>query len=186
MIKPHRSPRTTRVLASFATCLVAALSAGCSGSNEELRQWMADTRKEMKPVTPALTEPKLFEPYLYRDQGDVDPFDPGKVANALKALANKAPNGLAPDLSRRREPLEAYPLDTITMVGTLQRPNLRFALLRADNVVYQAKVGNFVGQNFGIITRIDESGVAIKETVQDAAGEWVERASTLQLQESKR
>jgi type IV pilus assembly protein PilP len=172
--------------AGFAATIAAISLAGCTGSNDELRQWMADTRKEMKPVTPTLAEPKTFEPFIYRDQNEIDPFDPGKVANALKALSTKASSGLAPDLSRRREPLEAYPLDTLTMVGTLQRPNLRYALVRADNVIYQVKVGNYVGQNFGIITRIDENEVAVKEIVQDAAGEWVERATTLQLQESKR
>jgi type IV pilus assembly protein PilP len=172
--------------ARLAAAAAVVVLAGCTGSNDELRQWMADTRKEMKPVTPTLAEPKTFEPFLYRDQNDIDPFDPGKVANALKALSTKASSGLAPDLSRRREPLEAYPLDTLTMVGTLQRPNLRYALVRADNVIYQVKVGNYVGQNFGIITRIDENEVAVKEVVQDAAGEWVERATTLQLQESKR
>ena len=165
---------------------VATLTlAGCSDSNDELRQWMADTRKEMRPVTATLTEPKTFEPFIYHDEGDIDPFDPGKVANALKTLSTKSTSGLAPDLNRRREPLEAFPLDTITMVGTLQRPNLRYALLRADNVVYQARVGNYLGQNFGIITRIDENEVDLKEVVQDASGEWVERAATLQLQEKK-
>ncbi len=163
-----------------------AVLAGCSGSNDELRQWMADTRKEMRPVTATLAEPKTFQPFVYQDQGQIDPFDPGKVANALKALSAKSTSGLAPDLSRRREPLEAYPVDTITMVGTLQRPNLRYALLRADGLVYQIKVGNYIGQNFGIVTRIDENEVALKEVVQDAAGEWVERATTLQLQENKR
>ena len=164
----------------------ATLLAACSGSNDELRQWMADTRKEMRPVTATLAEPKTFEPFLYKDQGEIDPFDPGKVANALKALSAKSASGLAPDLSRRKEPLEAYTVDTIAMVGTLQRPNLRYALLRADGVIYQIKVGNYIGQNFGIVTRIDENELAIKEVVQDAAGEWVERTTTLQLQESKR
>ncbi len=162
------------------------LVAGCSGSNDELRQWMADTRKEMKPVTATLAEPKTFEPFLYKDQNEIDPFDPGKVANALKALSAKSNSGFAPDLNRRREPLEGYPVDTITMVGTLQRPNLRYALLRADGVIYQVKVGNYIGQNFGIVTKIDENEVVLKEVVQDAAGEWVERATTLQLQENKR
>jgi type IV pilus assembly protein PilP len=169
-----------------AAALAVATLAGCSGSQDELRQWMADTRKDMKPVTPTLAEPKTFEPFLYRDQTDIDPFDPGKVANALKSLSTKSTSGLAPDLSRRREPLEAYPLDSISMVGTLQRPNLRYALLRADNVVYQVRVGNYIGQNFGIVTKIDENEVDIKEIVQDAGGEWVERPTTLQLQESKR
>lgn len=162
------------------------LVAGCSGSNDELRQWMADTRKEMKPVTATLAEPKTFEPFLYKDQNEIDPFDPGKVANALKALSAKSNSGFAPDLNRRREPLEGYPVDTITMVGTLQRPNLRYALLRADGVIHQVKVGNYIGQNFGIVTKIDENEVVLKEVVQDAAGEWVERATTLQLQENKR
>ena len=175
-----------RVLRTFVLGACVAAVAGCGGSNDELRQWMADTRKEMKPVPATLAEPKTFEAFLYRDQNDIDPFDPSKVANALQALSTKSNNGLAPDLSRRREPLETYPLDTITMVGTLQRPNLRYALLRADNVVYPIKVGNYIGQNFGIVTRIDENEVALKEVVQDAAGEWVERTSTLQLQESKR
>jgi len=164
----------------------AAVLCGCSGSNDELRQWMADTRKEMKPVTATLAEPKTFEPFLYKDQNEIDPFDPGKVANALKTLSAKSTSGYAPDLSRRKEPLESYPIDTITMVGTLQRPNLRYALLRADGVIYQIKVGNYIGQNFGIVTKIDENAVALKEVVQDAAGEWVERATTLQLQENKR
>ena len=166
--------------------LAATILAGCSGSNEELRQWMADTRKEMRPVTSTIAEPKTFEPFVYHDQADIDPFDPSKVANALKSLSAKSTSGLAPDLSRRREPLEAYPVDAIAMVGTLQGPKLRYALLRADGVIYQAKVGNYVGQNFGLITRIDENEVAIKEIVQDAAGEWVERPTTLQLQESKK
>lgn len=166
---------------------VACLAlAGCGGSNDELRQWMSDARKEMRPVTPKVNEPKVFEPFIYRDQNDIDPFDPTKISNALKALASKSSSGLAPDLARRREPLEAYPLDTITMVGTLQRPNLKYALLRADGVIYQVKVGNYVGQNFGLVTRIDENQVTLREVVQDAAGEWVERTTTLQLQESKK
>lgn len=171
------------LLLAGAACL---LLSGCGGSNDELRQWMSDVRKEMRPVTPKVNEPKVFEPFIYHDQNDVDPFDPSKISNALKALAAKSNSGLAPDLSRRREPLEAFPLDTITMVGTLERPNLKYALLRADGVIYQVKVGNYVGQNFGLVTRIDENQVTLREVVQDAAGEWVERTTTLQLQENKK
>ncbi len=168
-----------------AGALIASLAA-CGSGNDELRQWMSDVRKDMKPVTPTVNEPKTFEPFLYRDQTEVDPFDPGKVTNALKALSARSSSGLAPDLSRRRESLESYPLDTIVMVGELQRGPSRFALLRADGIVYQVKLGNYVGQNFGIVTRIAENELTLKEVVQDAAGEWVERTSTLQLQESKR
>ena len=166
--------------------LLASLLAACGGSGDELRQWMADTRKEMRPVTPKVTEPKTFEPFIYRNPGEIDPFDPAKISNALRKLSSQSTSGLAPDVSRRKEPLESFPIDTISMVGTLQRSNLRYALLRADGLVYQVKVGNYVGQNFGIVTAIGDNTVTLKEVVQDAAGEWVERVSTLQLQESKK
>ena len=178
------SVRALRV--AVAASAVAALLSACGSSNDELRQWMSDVRKDMRPVTPVVNEPKTFAPFLYRDQNEIDPFAPSKVTNALKALSAKSSSGLAPDLARRREPLEAYPLDTVVMVGELQRGPSRFALLRADGIVYQVKPGNYVGQNFGIVTRINENEVTLKEVVQDAAGEWVERTSTLQLQESKR
>ena len=89
-------------------------------------------------------------------------------------------------MDRRREPLEAFPLDTIHMVGVLRRPDAVAALLQVDRVVYQARVGNYIGQNFGVITKITEGEVTLKETVQDSSGDWVERITTLQLQESKK
>jgi type IV pilus assembly protein PilP len=70
------------------------------------------------------------------------------------------------------------------MVGTLSKPGLQFVLLRAEGIVYPVKLGNYVGQNFGVVTKISDSQVTLKEVVQDASGEWVERISTLQLQES--
>jgi type IV pilus assembly protein PilP len=166
--------------------LVVMLASGCTGSEDELRQWMADARKDVHPINPHLSEPKTFEPYIYAEQSQVDPFDPAKITNALKRLASKSTNGLAPDPTRRREPLEAFPLDSIAMVGTLSRPKDHYALLRADGVVYQIKTGMYVGQNFGIVTQISDNQVTLKEVVQDASGEWVERISTLQLQESSK
>ena len=103
------------------------------------------------------------------------------------AIAKENPNNnnkLKPNLDRRKEPLEAFPLDAVKMVGTLQRAGLSYALLQIDKTVYQAKVGNYVGQNFGMITNITESEIEIKEVVQDATGDWVERPAKLELQEA--
>ena len=61
-----------------------------------------------------------------------------------------------------------------------------FALLRVDNLLYQVKAGDYIGQNYGKITRITETNLAVREIVQDAAGEWIERPSSLQLQERAR
>jgi len=72
------------------------------------------------------------------------------------------------------------------MVGLIEDKKLRNALIQVDKTVYQARVGNYLGQNFGMITKITETEVEIKEIVQDAAGEWVERTATLELQEAKK
>jgi type IV pilus assembly protein PilP len=60
------------------------------------------------------------------------------------------------------------------------------ALLKVDNLLYQVKVGDHLGQNYGRITGINETEVNIREIVQDAAGEWIERSTNLQLQEKAR
>jgi len=86
-------------------------------------------------------------------------------------------------MKRRREPLEAYPLDALMMVGSVQRGGAPSALLRADSLLYQVKVGDYIGQNYGRVTRITETEIVLREIVQDTVGEWVERTSTLTLQE---
>jgi type IV pilus assembly protein PilP len=86
-------------------------------------------------------------------------------------------------MKRRKEPLESFPLDTMSMVGSVSNKGAPIALLKVDNLLYQVKPGDYLGQNFGRITRITETEVALREVVQDAAGEWTERVATLQLQE---
>ena len=105
---------------------------------------------------------------------------------ALKRDSNKATANAAlitPELSRRKEPLEAMPLDAISMVGSLTKAAQPVALVRVDNLIYQVRVGNYLGQNYGRITAVTEAGIALREIVQDAAGEWLERPATLQLLE---
>jgi type IV pilus assembly protein PilP len=70
------------------------------------------------------------------------------------------------------------------MVGSLRRGGVNVALLRADTALHQVHVGNYIGQNFGRVLQISESEVAIREVVQDAAGDWVQRDTALRLQES--
>ena len=89
-------------------------------------------------------------------------------------------------MNRRKEPLEAYPTDGMTMVGSVTQRGLPVALLRVDRLLYQVKLGDYLGQNFGKIMRISETEVVLREIVQDAAGEWIERTSTLKLQEKAR
>lgn len=164
---------------------VSLLIAGCGSDQPELKAWMDEARRNTPIAKNTVAEPKKFEPYRYSSASSIDPFSQAKLSVAITTLAAKS-NSLAPDLTRRREPLENYPTDTIRMVGHIKQGPRDMALLKAENLLYQAHVGNYVGQNFGLITKVSETQIMLKELVQDAAGEWVERETTLELQESKK
>jgi type IV pilus assembly protein PilP len=173
-------------LSKGALALAAALLAGCSDSDvKEVRQWMDATKAGTKRSVKPLTEPKTFIPFAYAAREAVDPFSPNKLLAELARVAAKSDNRFKPDMDRRKELLESYPLDTFRMVGILQKGGVNYALLQIDRMVYQARAGMRLGQNYGIVTGVTEQAVDIKEVVQDAGGEWVERMSKLELQESK-
>lgn len=164
-----------------------ALLAGCDVSGTgEVQQWIAETRASVRPVVQPVAEPKQFSPQSYDGRGTIDPFDPQKVVMAVarQQQARASASAVKPDLDRRREALEGFPLDQVRMVGMLKQSDTNAALLEAAGTTYLARVGNYVGQNFGLITRITETEVQLKEIVQDAAGEWVERPAKLELQDA--
>jgi len=175
-----------RALPWAVALLAAAMLAGCSAEHDELREWMERERREVKPNVPPLQSPKQFNPEPYSSAQAVDPFSTQKLTVALKQEARQPNSALAAELNRRKEPLEAYPLDSMSMVGSVTKQGKPFALLRVDNLLYQVKVGDYLGQNYGRITRIGETEIALREIVQDAAGEWIERPGTMQLQEKAR
>lgn len=168
--------------AALALCALVA----CSAEHEELQQWMDQQRREAKPNVPPLQPPKKFDPEPYAQAQGVEPFSNQKLTVALKQEARQPNSLLSAELNRRKEPLEAYPLDSMSMVGSVSKLGQPFALLRVDNLLYQVKVGDHLGQNYGRIIKIAETEIALREIVQDAAGEWIERPATLQLQERVR
>lgn len=145
---------------------------------EELKKLSTDLRGKVDPL-PVV---KPYEPVPYKAFDLPDPFGPAKIE--LMAKATSAGGGLKPDLNRPKEPLESFPLESVKVVGMLQQGKQMYALLKADASVYRVKVGNYVGQNFGLITGITDAQVQLRELVQDASGDWAERVSTLQLQEA--
>jgi type IV pilus assembly protein PilP len=167
---------------------VAAVGlSGCMGSEQEdLQRWMAEQRAQVRPTVPPITEPKKFTPQAYTEGSAFEPFNMQKLTQALRRDSNQpSTSGLiAPELARRKEALEAFPLDSMAMVGSMNRKGEPVALVTVDKLLYQVRVGNYLGLNYGRITRINETEVALREIVQDAAGEWIERVATLQLQES--
>ncbi len=138
----------------------------------------------MRPSVQPLPVPKRFEPFVYDQQSHMDPFDIKKLDVALPKLVATTVKGNQPNMDRRRDPMESFPLDTINMVGTIVQGGKRVALVRVNQTVYQVKKGEYLGQNFGRITEISETEIRINETVQDAAAAWVERTGSLQLQET--
>ena len=168
--------------AAVVFAVASAFVAGCGGeSHQDLRAWMADQGKNQKGRLEPLPQIKPYEPFAYNAFDLPDPFKPRKIETA------KGNSRLAPDLARRREPLEAYPLESLSMVGTLERGKGVYALVRTpEKDVYQVRPGNYMGQNFGVVTTITDSEIKLKELVQDGSGDWSERTSTLNLQPDQR
>lgn len=174
-----------RVRALLLLSVVAGLL-GCGPSKEEeLRDWMAQEKSQNRTKLPAPAAPVLFQPEPYTQGQAADPFDSRKLTQALQRDVSLQTNSalVAPELKRRKDPLEAFSLDTMRMVGHIAKPGQPMALIQADRQLYQVKVGEHVGQNYGRISKITETAVHLREIVQDAAGQWTERTVVLELQE---
>ena len=171
----------------FTVLAATIFCAACgSSSQNEVQEWVKQQRDLARPKIDPLPEPSKFSPHAYRQDGEVEPFSSQKLTQALKRDSNQTSSNaalIAPEISRRKEPLEALPLDSVSMVGSLVRSGQPVALVKVDNLIYQVKVGNYLGQNYGLIKKITETGLSIREIVQDASGEWIERTAALQLLE---
>jgi type IV pilus assembly protein PilP len=175
--------------AKFTSVVVIAIAllSGCTdGEQEDLQRWMTEQRNATKPTVVPIPEPKRFSAAPYQQEAATEPFSSQKLTQALKRDSTQATANaglVAPELNRRKEPLEAFPLDTMALVGSLLPAGQQVALVRVDNLLYQVKLGNYLGQNYGKVTKVSETEVVLREIVQDAAGEWIERQANLQLQE---
>jgi len=163
----------------------AGLLTACSGEEHgDLKQELAQLTKDFRGQVPPLPQVKPYEPVPYTAESQVDPFRPDRIEVAqVGTRSADAKSKIAEHEKRIKEPLEAFPLESIQMLGTITQDKETFALVKAGPNLYRVKKGNYMGQNFGVITSIDEGGIKLKELVQDGTGEWVERASALQLVE---
>lgn len=164
-----------------------ALLAACGGEEQsELRQELANMTKDLRGRVDPLPQVRSYEPVPYRGESMLDPFVPGRIVVSQAATGGGGGGGVQPDLNRPKEPLEAFPLEALVMVGTLEQNKATYALVRAGSNLFRVKKGNYMGQNFGVITAIDEGQIVMKEVVQDSGGDWVERNATLQMSEGKK
>lgn len=165
----------------IASC--ALLLGACSGEeHSDLREFVKDSDKMPGGRIPPLPEVKPYEPFAYNAYDLTDPFKPRKIEPPKTA----AKGGIQPDFNRQREALEAFALENLAMVGTLQQKGQVFALIRApDKGLYRVSSGNYLGQNFGRIVGITETDIKLKEIVQDSGGNWEEKDQALMLQEQE-
>ena len=171
---------------ALITAMTMLLLACGTSSDEALTTWMAEQKAQTRPKVKPIAEPKRFVPESYSQVTEVDSFNIQKLTQALKKESNQSSsNGalIAPELARRKEPLELFPLDTMAMVGSLVRTGQTVALVKIDNLLYQVRLGAYLGQNYGRVMKITETEVVLREIAQDAVGEWIERPAALQLQE---
>jgi type IV pilus assembly protein PilP len=159
--------------------LLSSLLVACGGDEgDDLDKFMATAANDMGKNVEPLPEVLPYSPLQYNADGVLsDPFKARKAANKAGALQ--------PNTNRPKEALEAYPLESLKYVGSLSKSKLTYALIKTpDNTVQQVKVGNYMGPNFGLVTKIDDTGIALKEIIQDdLTGDWVERTTSINLQE---
>jgi type IV pilus assembly protein PilP len=173
------------LLRTLALACALALAA-CGGEEHgDLKQELTALTKDVRGRVDPLPQVRPYEPVPYTAEAQIDPFRPERI-DIAKAGAAASTSKLAPDQNRPKEPLEAFPLESIQMLGTITQNKETFALVKAGTNLYRVRKGNYMGQNFGVITGIDDGQIAIKELIQDAAGEWLERSSALQLVEARR
>jgi len=161
--------------------LASILLTGCGGEEfQDLRDFVKNSGADMRGKIPPPPEVKLYEPFVYDNEANLpDPFKPRKPdLRSGRGGINQ------PDLERPKEALEEFPLENLRMVGYLFQNKIGYAVIRApDGKLHRIKAGNYIGLNFGLIKEVTETEVIVKEVVQDSAGDWSDRVSSLQLLE---
>lgn len=159
--------------------LASALLTGCGGEEfQDLRDFVKNAGADMRGKIPPPPEVKPYEPFVYDNEAGLpDPFKPRKPDRSASR-----PGLNQPDMDRPREALEEFPLEGLRMVGYIHQNRVGYAVIRApDGKLHRVRTGNYVGMNFGQIKEVGDTEIVIQETVQDSAGDWSERMSSLQL-----
>jgi len=169
---------------SLVLLLIAPLLlTACSGEQHgDLRAYVQKVKaREGKPIKP-LPEVKPYETFVYLDKDRRDPFSQ-YIEEVRDAQAEDS--GIRPDIQRKREALEEFPLDSLKYVGTLEKKGIVWALVSApDDTVYRVQVGNHMGANYGEILEITETEIKLKEIIPNGAtGGWADRIASLSLTE---
>ena len=161
--------------------ILAGLLGGCTSDDlSDLKQYVARVKAREPAPIKALPEIKPVETFVYAAGDRRDPFSAGQDTAAETTRTNSS--GISPDLTRHREELEQFPLDSLKMVGTLEQGGNLWALIKSpDGVLHRVKPGDHMGLNYGQITLIDEDHIELTEIVPDGMGGYHERPVKISL-----
>ena len=166
--------------------LCGALGACSGGDNEDLKRWMDENSKDLRGNIQPLPEVKPYQPVPYDLEGILDPFKSSKIEPESKNRQGTGQGGaFQPDFEARdlrNSLLEKYPVESLKMIGYLNVNRRPIAVIQVEDKVKQVKVGEYVGLDFGMVTQITDKEVVLRELIQDSAGDWSERTSSLYLQ----
>lgn len=164
-----------------------SLLAACSGSgNDDIKRWMDENTRDMRGKIAPLPEVRPYQPVPYDVEALLDPFKAQKIEpdSKYKHASGKG-GGLQPDFEARElrnGVLEKYPLESLTLIGRLIINQQPLAVIKYEDKVRQVRVGEYIGLDFGMVTEIGENELKLRELIQDSAGDWSERESSLYLQ----
>ncbi|MBY0574037.1 MAG: pilus assembly protein PilP [Undibacterium sp.] len=176
-----------RLFRYLALLSLLVLSACGDNGVSELKEWMNQVKKDTPARITPIKEPKTYIPVAYQSGSQIDPFDPAKLLIIFARMKAANDNGLKPDFDRPKEALEAFPLESMRMSGTVDNGKVLQGLVSVGKTLYTVSVGAYVGQNFGKIVSINDTRIDFVERIQDlASGEWAERKASLELQEAKK
>ncbi|WP_020562470.1 pilus assembly protein PilP [Methylosarcina fibrata] len=172
-------------IAGFTNVFIALMLTGCGNDDfSDLETFIKTEQAKPKGPIEPLPEIKIVEPFVFKPEGLRDPFAPLEQAEQAENGENVEGTGLRPDTSRPKEELEAYPLDSLRMVGTVNMQGTLWGLVKAsDGTIYRVQVGNYLGKNYGKIIRIVGDKIEIMEMISDKPGKWREQQQSLALTE---
>lgn len=170
-----------------ALSLLLVGMAGCGGDDvSDLTKYIQEVKARPKAAIEPLPEIKVVESFIFKPDGLRDPFRSIERKDDDSNIDVSGINGIKPDIERRKEELEAYPLDSLRMVGTLRNDKGYWGLIRArDGTIHRVQVGHHMGQNYGKILRILDDKIELMEIVPDKPGTWREQQSSLALADEK-
>lgn len=164
--------------------LVFLLSACSTGQYDDLEKYIAEVKSRPGGKIEELPAAKHYEPFSYAAFDMRDPFTQFLAEEPGEASTSTSDNGLSPDRDRKREPLEAFPLDTLEYVGSIEKKGVRWGLISApDKSIYKVQVGNYMGKNYGEIVQISETKIILKEIIPDGTGGWIDREASINISE---